>query len=81
MLTTFFPVTSGVYSPTTQRGLKFMLSDSGNGFLDLASIRVSMRIRNTDAANPLLLTGGHCACLFTCLQTSLHSQLVDDVLM
>ena len=81
VLTTFFPTTSGVYSPTTQRGLKFMLSDQGNGFLDLASVRVSMRIRNTDGTNPLLLTGGHSACLFTRLQTRLRGQLVDDILM
>ena len=67
VLTTFFPTTSGVYSPTTQRGLKFMLSDQGNGFLDLASARVSMRIRNT-GTNPLLLTGGHSACPYTRLQ-------------
>ena len=44
VLTTFFPTTSGVYSPTSQRGLKFMLSDSGNGFVDLASIRVSLSL-------------------------------------
>ena len=81
VLTTFFPTTSGVYSPTTQRGLKFMLSDQGNGLLDLASVRVSMRIRNTDGTNPLLLTGGHSACLFTRLQSRLRGQLVDDILM
>jgi hypothetical protein len=80
VLTTFFPTTSGVYSPTSQRGLKFMLSDSGNGFVDLASIRVSLRIRNTDPTNPLLLTGGHTACLFTRLQSRIRGQLVDDVL-
>ena len=34
-LTTFFPTTSGVYSPTTQRGLKFMLSDQGKGIWTL----------------------------------------------
>ena len=76
VLATFFPTTSGVYSPTTQRGLKFMLSDAGNGFLDLASVRVSMRVRNTDGTNPLLLTGGHSACLFIRLQSRLRGQLV-----
>ena len=75
-----------VLSPTSQLGLKFMMSDAGNGFLDLASIRVSMRIRNLDGTNldgtnPLLLTGAHSACLFTRLQSRLRGQLVDDILM
>ena len=38
-LSTFYPTTSGVYSPNAQRTIKAMFSDSGNGFLDLSTIR------------------------------------------
>ena len=57
-----------------------MFSDSGNGFLDLSTIRISLRIRNTDATNPMRLTGGHTACIFHRLQSRIRGQLVDDVL-
>ena len=80
VLSTFFPTTSGVYSPASQRSVKVMFSDSGNGFLDLSTIRISLRIRNTDGTNPLRLTGGHTACIFQRLQSRIRGQLVDDVL-
>ena len=80
VLSTFFPTTSGVYSPAAQRSVKIMFSDSGNGFLDLSTIRISLRIRNTDGTNPLRLTGGHTACIFQRLQSRIRGQLVDDVL-
>ena len=80
VLSTFFPTTSGVYSPASQRSVKIMFSDSGNGFLDLSTIRINLRIRNTDGTNPLPLTGGHSACIFQRLQSRIRSQLVDDVL-
>ena len=80
VLSTFFPTTSGVYSPAPQRSVKIMFSDSGNGFLDLSTIRISLRIRNTDETKPLRLTGGHTACIFQRLQSRIRGQLVDDVL-
>ena len=80
VLSTFFPTTSGVYSPASQRSVKIMFSDSGNGFLDLSTIRISLRIRNTDGDNPLRLTGGHSACIFQRLQSRIRGQLMDDVL-
>ena len=61
VLSTFFPTTSDVYSPASQRSVKIMFSDSGNGFLDLSTIRISLRIRNTDGTKPLRLTGGRSA--------------------
>ena len=79
VLSTFFPSTSGVYSPTAQRSVKIMFSDSGNGFLDLSTIRISLRIRNT-GEGPIRLTGGHTACIFQRLQSRIRGQLVDDVL-
>ena len=44
VLSTFFPTTSGVYSPASQRSVKIMFSDSGNGFVDLSTIRINLRI-------------------------------------
>ena len=79
VLSTFFPTTSGVYSPAAQRSVKIMFSDSGNGFLDLATIRISLRIRNIET-NPLRLTGGRSACIFQRLQSRIRRQLADDVL-
>ena len=81
VLSTFFPTTSGVYSPASQqRSVKIMFCDSGNGFLDLSTIRISLRIRNTDGTKPLRLTGGHSACIFQSLRSRIRGQLVDDVL-
>jgi hypothetical protein len=56
-----------------------MFSDSGNGFLDLSTIRINLKIRNT-GAGPIRLTGGHTACIFQRLQSRIRGQLVDDVL-
>ena len=72
VLSTFFPTTSGVYSPAAQRSVKIMFSDSGNGFLDLSTIRISLRIRNTDTTKPMRLTGGHSACIFQRLQSRIR---------
>ena len=58
VLSTFFPTTSGLYSPASQRSVKIMFSDSGNGFLDLSTIRISLKIRNT-GTRPIRLTGRH----------------------
>ena len=56
-----------------------MFSGSGNGFLDLSTIRISLRIRNT-GSDPMRLTGGYSACIFQRLQSRIRGQLVDDVL-
>ena len=74
VLSTFFPTTSGVYSPAAQRSVKIMFSDSGNGFPDLSTIRISLRIRNT-GEGPIRLTGGHTACIFQRLQSRSRGQL------
>ena len=78
-LSTFYPTTSGVYSPNSQRTVKVMFSDSGNGFLDLSTIRVQMRIRNT-SGSPLIVGGRHTACLFQRLQSRIKGQSCDDIL-
>ena len=63
---TFRPSGSNIYSVASgQRVIRFLISDGGKAMLDLHTLRLNFQITNTDAANPLYLTGRHPACLFS----------------
>jgi hypothetical protein len=49
--------------------------------LDLSTVRIAMRIKNNAAANPLVFTGRHLACMFSRVTTSVKGVQVDDVLV
>ena len=53
---TFYPQGSSIYSPTGgTRLIRFVLSDV-SAMMDLSTFRLAFQLRNTDAANTLILT-------------------------
>jgi hypothetical protein len=76
---TIFPSGGNQYGPTGVKQIRFNLTTSSGGFIDLASLAIQARVSETGGTAPLTLLGPNLGCMISELRVYAGGVLVEAV--